>query len=55
MRKETPQERYDKANTKAFTMKLNMKTDADILNWLKSQTNKQGKIKALIRNEINKS
>lgn len=47
------QDRYDRTNTKQFKMKLNLKTDADILNWLDKQENKQGSIKALIRNEIN--
>lgn len=47
------QDRYDRANTKQFKMKLNLKTDADIIAWLAKQENKQGAIKALIRNEIN--
>ena len=47
------QDRYDRTNTKQFKMKLNLKTDADILNWLDNQENKQGAIKALIRKEIN--
>lgn len=38
-----------------FAMKLNDKTDADILRWLAEQPNKQGKIKELIRADINKS
>lgn len=46
-------ERYDAANTKQFKMKLNLRTDADILAWLESQNNKQGAIKELIRKEIN--
>ena len=47
------QDRYDKTNTKQFKMKLNLKTDADIIAWLSKQENKQGTIKALIRKEIN--
>ena len=49
------QERYDKANTTQFKMKLNTKTDADILEWFDKQENKQGKVKQLIRDEIRKT
>ena len=49
------QERYDKANTTQFKMKLNTKTDADILEWLDTQPNKQGKVKQLIRDEIERT
>ena len=49
------QERYDKANTTQFKMKLNTKTDADILEWFDKQENKQGKVKQLIREEIRKT
>ena len=45
-------ERYDAANTKQFKMKLNIKTDADIIEWLDAQVNKQGAVKDLIRKEI---
>ena len=45
-------ERYDAANTKQFKMKLNIKTDADIIEWLDAQVNKQGAMKDLIRKEI---
>ena len=48
------QERYDSKNTKQFKMKLNTKTDADILAWLDTLDNKQGKVKQLIRDEIKK-
>lgn len=40
---------YDKANTKGLYIKLNVKTDADILEALSSVKNKQGLIKALLR------
>lgn len=40
---------YDKKNTKGLYLKLNLKTDADILAWLEAQENKQGSIKTLIR------
>jgi hypothetical protein len=46
------QAKYDKANTKMIQMKLNLKTDADILEKLASVGNKQGYIKALIRADI---
>ncbi len=47
-------ERYDNANTRQVKMKLNIKTDADILAWLDAQDSKQGAIKELIRKEIKK-
>ena len=49
------QERYDSKNTKQFKMKLNTKTDADILEYLDTLPNKQGKVKQLIRDEIERS
>ena len=48
----TPQERYDKKNTVQFKMKLNRKTDADIIKKLEEVKNKQGYVKALIRRDI---
>lgn len=53
-RKYASQEKYDKANTVQVMMKLNKKTDADILSWLDNQKSKQGSIKELIRKAINK-
>lgn len=41
--------KYDKNNTKLFQMKLNKKTDEDILNFLDGLENKQGFLKELIR------
>ena len=46
------QQKYDKTNTTQIRMKLNLKTDADILEKLESVRNKQGYIKALIRADI---
>lgn len=46
--------KYDAANTVQFKMKLNKKTDADILAKLEQAGNKQGYIKALIRADIEK-
>ena len=43
--------RYDAANTRQVKMKLNIKTDADILAWLDDQENKQGAIKQAIRED----
>lgn len=44
--------KYDEANTKQIKLKLNKKTDADILEALESVPNKQGYIKNLIRKDI---
>lgn len=46
--------KYDKANTKSVVLKLNKKTDADILDKLGKVDNKQGYIKGLIRQDIEK-
>lgn len=44
--------KYDKANTKSMMLKLNRKTDADILEYLDKVDNKQGLIKELIRKHM---
>ena len=44
--------KYDAANTRKIVLKLNTRTDADVLEWLAKQPNKQGAIKKLIRNEM---
>lgn len=46
------QARYDKASTKHFGFKLNLKTDADIIAHLEKQGSLQGYIKSLIRADI---
>ena len=51
---------YDMMHTEQIKLKLNRKTDADILNWLWKQqrgftTSMQGEIKRLIREEIAKT
>lgn len=46
------QAKYDKANTIQIKLKLNKKTDADIIKALADCNNKQGFIKDLIRAEI---
>ena len=51
------QGRYDKANTVQFHLKLNLKTDADIidrLQWAADGEGKQGYIKRLIRQDIDR-
>lgn len=47
------QAKYDKANTIQIKLKLNKKTDADIIKYLSDCNNKQGTIKALIRLYVN--
>ena len=51
----TAQRKYDEANTVQVKMKLNRKTDADILNKLTRVESKQGYIKALIRADLKES
>ena len=43
---------YDKNTTKSLSLKLNLKTDADILEHLSTIDNFQGYIKGLIREDI---
>ena len=45
--------KYDKNNTRLIQLKLNKKTDADILDYLDGLNNKQGFIKQLIRDHMN--
>ena len=49
------QAKYDKSNTIQITLKLNKKTDKDILDWLYDESNKQGYIKSLIRADIERT
>ena len=44
--------KYDKEYTKGLYIKLNIRTDQDIIKWLWMQSNKQGRIKELIREDI---
>ena len=46
--------KYDKKNTKGLYLKLNLKTDADIIEHLAKQENTQGYIKELIRKDMKK-
>lgn len=46
------QNRYDKTHCKPVYLKLNLRTDADIIAKLASVPNKQGYIKQLIRRDL---
>lgn len=50
----TPQQRYDKKNTKTYSVKVVKTTEKDIFDKLESEPNKAGYIKQLIRKDINK-
>ena len=49
------QAKYDKENTKQILLKLNLTNDADIIEKLNSESNKQGYIKQLVRNDMRTS
>ena len=49
------QAKYDKAHTKAYGLKLNLVTDADIIEKLSSVPNVQAYIKQAIRQDIARS
>lgn len=44
--------KYQKKNTRMFTLRLNLNTDMDIIEKLEQVSNKQGYIKELIRTDI---
>ena len=46
------QQKYDKEHTVGYYIKLNTRTDQDIIRWFWGQRSKQGSIKRLIREEI---
>ena len=52
---------YDEFHTKQYKLKLNKKTDAEIIKWIESKmswnsgTSFQGEIKKLIREEIQRA
>ena len=52
MGKYKARERYDAKNTRQIRLKLNLTTDKDILDHLSNVRNKQGYIKALIREDM---
>ena len=45
--------KYDAANTRQYHLKLNLTTDADVIEWLEKQGSVQGYIKRLIREDMN--
>lgn len=47
--------KYDREHTKLVGMKLNLKTDSDILEHLAKKINVQGYLKELIREDIERS
>lgn len=55
---DTPQTRYDKANRIAYSLRLNKKTDADVIKRLEevkaTTEGMQGYIKRMIREDIAK-
>ena len=51
-KKYAPQSKYDKSHTTQINLKLNLTTDADILEWLDRLDNKQGTIKEIIRKHL---
>ena len=53
-KKYAAQSRYDAANTLMIAVKFNRKTDADIIDRLGKEANRQGYIKKLIRADIKK-
>lgn len=54
MSKYESQDKYDKANTVQYKLKLNKKWDREIIEKLNSVDNKQGYIKGLIKADISK-
>ena len=44
--------KYEKSNIKRVVLKLNKKTDADIIDYLDQQKNVNGKLKDIIREKI---
>lgn len=46
------QAKYDKEHTKGVYMKLNLRTDMDIIRWMWTQGSVQGSVKRLIREDI---
>lgn len=47
--------RYDQEHTTQLKLKLNKRTDSDIIEWLQNCDSKQGYIKELIRKDIENS
>lgn len=51
----TPADRYARKNIRQFALKLNRKTDADMVDHLEQVDNIQGYIKSLIRADMDDS
>lgn len=49
------QARYDRQNTVKFSLKFNLRTDQDVIQWMRKQKSMQGSIKQLIRDEISRA
>ena len=47
--------KYDAANTVQFKIKLNKNNDGDMIDYLKGLDNRQGHLKALIREDMEKN
>lgn len=47
--------RYDAENTRKYSLKLNRKTDADLIDYLESQPSIQAAIKEALREKIARS
>ena len=45
---------YDRQNTKMYCIKLNYRTDANLISWLDTVGNVQGLIKQLLNNELDR-
>jgi len=46
---------YDRENTVRLSLKLNVRTDKDIIQWIRSQKSMQDSIKRRVREEIAKT
>lgn len=44
--------KYDKENTRSFSIKLNYKIDGNLISWLESMKNRQGFIKQLLNKAL---
>ena len=49
------QNRYDKAHTRQYLLKMHLENDADIISKLSSVPSMQGYIKQLIRDDISRT
>ncbi len=48
-------QQYIKDNIRQIRLTLNQKTEQDLIDWMESQENKQGYLKALIRADMEKN